>query len=345
MMRVEGLRFTHPGAEKATLDDVSLAVPEGSMTAIVGASGSGKSTLLRVISGLNRPEAGHVYVDEGRVDDLPPERRGLTMMFQKPHLFDHLSVLDNVAFAGDVAGVNRSDARAEAQRCLEMVRLPDMGRRRPRQLSGGQEQRVALARALAAKPHVLLLDEPFSALDTELRHDMHALLGQVRAELKPTIVMVTHDMAEAGLADDVAVLHDSKIAQHAPLAALFAEPASVQVARVIGGFSEVVGTCTDAHHTSALGAWPIRCADDGNSASRQSVMLVRREQVQVSADTAQGPIAGQVRSLTWAGSRQIARVAVGDGLEVAGEVSLGNTVSVGQQVTASIVGQPWCVDV
>ncbi|WP_311197797.1 ATP-binding cassette domain-containing protein [Ornithinimicrobium sp. INDO-MA30-4] len=243
-----------------------------------------------------------------------------------------------------MAGVNRSHARAEAQRCLEMVRLPDMGWRRPRQLSGGQEQRVALARALAAKPQVLLLDEPFSALDTELRHDMHTLLGQVRAELKPTIVMVTHDMAEAGLADDVAVLHASKIAQHAPLAVLFAEPASVQVARVMGGFSEVIGARAEAHHTSALGTWEIRCADSGAGVN-PSAMLVRREQVQISTDGTEGPIAGHVRSLTWAGSRQIARIAVGDALEVAGEVSLGNTVFVGQNVTASIVGQPWCVDV
>ena len=194
------------------------------MLAVLGPSGSGKTTLLRVAAGLEQPESGDVLLDGTSVLGVPPERRDLTVMFQKPHLFPHLSVLDNVAFADRLRGRSRSQSRAAAQRYLDLVHLGDLARRRPRQLSGGQEQRVALARALAANRRVMLLDEPFSALDTDLRTSMHQLLGEVRAALDPTIVMVTHDLDEAGLADRVAVLVEGRIEQFDTIPALYSGP-------------------------------------------------------------------------------------------------------------------------
>lgn len=314
-LQVTGLCFGHPDSKEPTLRDIDLWIEAGSMTSVVGASGSGKSSLLRLISGLNEPIEGDIQVGGRSVLGRPPEQRGITMMFQKPHLFEHLNVLDNVAFADTVAGVPKAKARANAQVCLDVVHLGEMGPRRTRQLSGGQEQRVALARALAARPEVLLLDEPFSSLDTELRASMHQLLGEVRAEMSPTIVMVTHDMSEAALGDKVAVLVDGTIAQHGALSELYAGPASASVARVLGGFTSVPGI-------------------DG---------LVRQERVQVMSDHntgSPGPKSWSavVTSLSWAGARQIAVVDLDapQSGQMTGEVALGESLVAGQRVRLAL---------
>ena len=202
---LEHLSFAHPGTTEYAVEDFSLRVPAGQMVALLGASGSGKSTLLRLVAGLEQASAGVVRINGVSAAGVAPERRGVTMMFQKPLLFPHLSVIDNVAFADRIAGRSRREARANAARYLDLVQLGDMADRRSRQLSGGQEQRVSLARALAARPAVLLLDEPFGALDTAVRASMYELLEEVRAMLDPTIVLVTHDLTEASLADRVAV--------------------------------------------------------------------------------------------------------------------------------------------
>lgn len=364
-LEVTGLTYAHPGAGRPTIADVDLRVGAGAMTAVVGPSGSGKTTVLRLVAGLLAPDAGEIAVAGASVLDRPPERRGMTMMFQKPHLFPHLNVLDNVAFAARVAGRPRAQARESAQRYLSLVHLGDLGRRRTRELSGGQEQRVALARALAAEPEVLLLDEPFSALDAELRASMHELLGEVRAALGPTIVMVTHDMSEAALADRVAVLIQGRIAQDDALAELYLAPATIEVARVLGGFSEVPGALDAGRHHSALGALSCRSGQDLEQPGQSPVdgtVLLRQESVCV-LPQADGPapadragaarrpsmtsVAGDVCGISWAGARQIATVRV-EGADngtatVRGEVPLGRTVRVGDRVQLSIDPDAWCL--
>ena len=178
------------------------------------------------------------------------------MMFQKPHLFPHLSVVDNVAFAPRLNGGGRREARAVARRYLELVHLAGLASRRTRELSGGQQQRVALARALAAERRVMLLDEPFSSLDAELRRAMHDLLQEVRAALEPTVMMVTHDLAEAALADTVAVLIGGSLQQVAPVADLYARPASLAVSRLVGDFNEIRGTVVDGRAPVLVGRGP-----------------------------------------------------------------------------------------
>ncbi len=365
-LEVTGLTYTHPGAGRPTIGDVDLRVEPGAMTAVVGPSGSGKTTVLRLIAGLLAPEGGEIAVAGRSVLDRPPERRGMTMMFQKPHLFPHLTVLDNVAFAARVAGRPRARARESAQRYLDLVHLGDLGSRRTRELSGGQEQRVALARALAAEPEVLLLDEPFSALDTELQASMHELLGEVRAALGPTIVMVTHDMTEAALADRVAVLIEGRLAQDDALAELYLGPAAIGVARVLGGFSEVPGTLDAGRHHSALGALSCRSGQDLEQPGQSPVaatLLLRQESVSVLPE-ADGParleragaarrrpsmttVAGVVSGISWVGARQIATVTVsaadGATATVRGEVPLGRTVRVGDRVQLSIDPDAWCL--
>lgn len=296
----------------ATLSGVSLAVPACSMVAVLGPSGSGKSTLLRVASGLVRPASGDVLVDGRSVLHTAPESRGMTMMFQKPLLFPHLDVLDNIAFPIRTAGLGRRPARAAAERFLSLVHLDGLGGRRSRDLSGGQEQRVALARALAAQPRVLLLDEPFSALDTELRSAMHGLLEEVRAILEPTVVMVTHDIGEAAIADAVAVLDQGHMAQHGTLDELYAAPASRAVARLLGGFNEVAGESTRRGITSPLGLLPL--SEDHPAPTGPVTVLVRQEDVVLSGqDDPAASGTGVVVRTTRQGPRWVAHVEMSQG--------------------------------
>ncbi len=264
------------GDERPTLADVSLDVRASEMIAVLGPSGSGKSTLLRVVAGLEPATSGDVLLDGVSMLGVPPERRDLTVMFQKPLLFPHLSVLDNVAFADRLRGRSRSQRRAAAQRYLDLVELGDLSRRRAGQLSGGQEQRVALARALAARPRVMLLDEPFSALDTALRSSMHQLLAEVRAALDPTVVMVTHDLDEAAMAERVAVLVAGRIEQFDRVQALYTTPRTLAVARLVGGFNELPGTVRSGVHHSPLGTFAV---PPSAQVAGPSILLARKERL------------------------------------------------------------------
>lgn len=187
MSNLELRTVTHryAGTDRDALSQVSVTVPEGHMVSVVGPSASGKTTLLRVAAGLQRPGSGRVRMDDTDVTGLPTERRDLTVMFQQPHLFEHLDAAGNVGFAPRISGSSRREARRCAERYLRLVQLDGYGGRSVSALSGGQQQRVALARALAAERGVMLLDEPFSSLDRELRTSMHDLLGEVRAALSP----------------------------------------------------------------------------------------------------------------------------------------------------------------
>lgn len=300
-LRLSSITHRHPGSDEPALADVDLEVQNGQMVAVLGPSGSGKTTLLRVVAGLARPEAGDVLLDGTSVLSVPPERRDLTVMFQQPHLFPHLSVLDNVAFAGRLRGESRSQSRAAAARYLDLVHLGDLGRRRPRHLSGGQEQRVALARALAANRGIMLLDEPFSALDTDLRTSMHQLLGEVRAALDPTIVIVTHDLEEAGLADRVAVLVEGRIEQFGAAQELYTEPRTLAVARLVGGFNELPGSVRSGVHHSSLGAFTL--PGDAEVVG-PAILLVRKERLGLTGVDERPSATGRVVQVRQAGPHQ-----------------------------------------
>lgn len=333
-LRLDGVTFRHPGSARPALDGVDLEVRTGEMVAVLGPSGSGKTTLLRVAAGLETPESGDVLLDGTSVLDDLPERRDVTVMFQKPHIFPHLDVRDNVAFADRVRGLGRRERHVAARRYLDLVHLGDLARRRPHQLSGGQEQRVALARALAAERRVMLLDEPFSSLDTGLRRSMHELLGEVRAALSPTIVMVTHDLEEAGLAERVAVLVDGRIEQQAPVAALYARPASLAVSRLVGGFNELPGTVNGEVHLSALGALSLQ---SGCPAQGRAVALLRKEHVVLLPAAAEG-VAGRVVDVRQAGPRQDVLVELQDepATRVLVEAALGTSGVVGERVVLGV---------
>jgi sulfate transport system ATP-binding protein len=217
------------------LDDVSVDVPTGSLTALLGPSGSGKSTLLRVIAGLEQPDAGEVWLDGGEVTRRPPQARGVGFVFQHYAAFKHMTVWDNVAFGLEIRHRPRAEVRRRVSELLELVQLSGFARRYPAQLSGGQRQRMGLARALAIDPKVLLLDEPFGALDARVRKELRAWLRRLHDETHTTTVIVTHDQEEAmDVADHVVVMNGGRIEQVAPPRELYDSPANEFVMSFVG---------------------------------------------------------------------------------------------------------------
>src|SRR5213076_1956962 len=196
------------------LHDVSVVIPEGSLTALLGPSGSGKSTLLRVIAGLEQPEAGQVLISGEDVTNRPARARGVWMVFQHYAAFKHMTVWDNVAFGLTVQKRPRAEIKERVRELLELVQLEGLAKRYPAQLSGGQRQRMALARALAVEPSVLLLDEPFGALDARVRKELRVWLRRLHEEVHVTTIFVTHDQEEAmDVAEQIVVMNDGRIEQ------------------------------------------------------------------------------------------------------------------------------------
>ncbi|MEO6200417.1 MAG: ABC transporter ATP-binding protein [Cryobacterium sp.] len=321
----------------AALAGVTLDVAAGSCTAILGPSGSGKSTIIRVIAGLEEVSGGIVRVDGVDVAGIASEQRGIGMVFQRPLLFPHLSVLDNVAFSQRVGGASRADSRRHAQHYLDLVHLGGFGTRSVRELSGGQEQRVAIARALAAAPRVLLLDEPFSALDPALREDMHQLLDDVRAALSPTIILVTHDRDEASaVADRIAVIQNGELLQHDTVDHLYNRPVSTRVSRLMGGLNEIVGRVQGGTHVSPLGHVPV----SPGTPDGPGVLVIRHEAIEVSPCTEAEPptsgVVGHVSRVRRFGPRRMVSVTFGDGVEVQAALPPGDAVQDGGRVALTL---------
>jgi sulfate transport system ATP-binding protein len=217
------------------LDDVSVDVATGSLTALLGPSGSGKSTLLRVIAGLERPDRGMVSIAGADVTGRPPQDRGVGFVFQHYAAFKHMTVWDNVAFGLTIRRRPRAEIRTRVTELLELVQLDGLARRYPSQLSGGQRQRMGLARALAVDPAVLLLDEPFGALDARVRKELRSWLRRLHEETHTTTVIVTHDQEEAmEVADEVVVMNRGRVEQVAGPVDLYEHPASEFVMTFVG---------------------------------------------------------------------------------------------------------------
>ncbi len=198
----------------AALDDVTVEVPDGSLTALLGPSGSGKSTLLRVIGGLDRPDSGTITIGGVDVTKLPAHKRGIGFVFQHYAAFKHMTVRKNIAFGLDIRKRPKAETRKRVDELLELVQLDGFADRYPAQLSGGQRQRMALARALAIEPEVLLLDEPFGALDANVRKDLRAWLRRLHDEMHVTTVFVTHDQEEAmEVSDRIVIVNHGKVEQ------------------------------------------------------------------------------------------------------------------------------------
>src|SRR5580658_748406 len=233
---VELVAVTKRYGATVAVNDVSLRIPHASYCCLLGPSGCGKTSTLRMIAGHEAISDGDILIRDRNVTDLPPARRGTSMMFQSYALFPHLSCLDNVAFSLKMRGVGKTERHKQAREFLDLVEMGDFANRLPAQLSGGQQQRVALARSLITEPQVLLLDEPLSALDPFLRVRMREELKRLQRELGISFIHVTHSQEEAmALADLMVVMEDGHIRQAAAPRAIFEEPASAFIARFIGG--------------------------------------------------------------------------------------------------------------
>jgi putative spermidine/putrescine transport system ATP-binding protein len=251
---LDQLRKSYPGASPAALHGLDLSVTSGSLTALLGPSGSGKTTTMKLIAGLIAPDGGDIRLGDRSIRHLPPERRGVAMVFQNPLLFPHLTVAENVGFGLRMRGLPADRIAASVGQMLDRVRLTDLARRKPVQLSGGQAQRVALARALILRPEVLLLDEPMSSLDPGLRDEMRQLIRALQRETGITMIVVTHDQAEAvALADQIALLLEGRLAQHDLPETFYTRPATEAVARFFGGVNFIRGQARSGQFECDLG--------------------------------------------------------------------------------------------
>ncbi len=245
--------ITVTGANKrygdfAALDNVDFVVPAGSLTALLGPSGSGKSTLLRSIAGLDLPDSGTITINGRDVTDVPPQKRGIGFVFQHYAAFKHLTVRENVAFGLKIRRKPKAKIKEKVDNLLEVVGLAGFQRRYPSQLSGGQRQRMALARALAVDPEVLLLDEPFGALDAKVRKELRQGLREIHDRTGITTVFVTHDQVEAiDVADRIAVLNKGRIEQVGSPNDVYDSPANAFVMSFLGAVSSLNGALVRPH--------------------------------------------------------------------------------------------------
>jgi sulfate transport system ATP-binding protein len=247
-MRIDAQSISKQFGEFRALDDVTIEVTEGSLTALLGPSGSGKSTLLRIIAGLETPDTGAVLLDGADVTAARPQQRGIGFVFQHYAAFTHMTVRENVAFGLRIRKRPRDEVRSRVDELLALVGLTAWGGQRPAQLSGGQRQRMALARALAVEPRVLLLDEPFGALDANVRAELRSWLRRLHDEQGVTTVLVTHDQEEAmEVADRIAVMHEGRIEQVGSPREVYDKPATEFVMGFLGPVSRIDGRLVRPH--------------------------------------------------------------------------------------------------
>ena len=297
---LQALRCTF--GEVTAVDGVDLHVPAGSLHFLLGPSGCGKTTVLRMIAGFQEPASGRVFFGERDVTHLPAERRNAGMVFQGYALWPHMTVEANVAFGLDVRRVPAAEKRARVRQALEMVRMGALAARRPNELSGGQQQRVALARAIAFRPEVLLLDEPLSNLDAQLRMEMRGEIRRICGELRMTAVYVTHDRQEAlSLADGIVVMREGRVEQQGSARELYGRPRNRFVAAFMGETNLVAGrvvAADDAGCVVETAAGRFESATGGRSVGQSVTLSVRPESLRIAPA---GAVEGRCRESVYLG--------------------------------------------
>ncbi|MFE6967629.1 ABC transporter ATP-binding protein [Agromyces sp. NPDC057679] len=292
LLHVHGVRAVY--GDTVALHDVSLDIAHNEFFALLGPSGCGKTTLLRSIAGFETPAAGRIEIDGDDLLQMPPHKRPVNMMFQSYALFPHLSVEKNVAYGLEAEGVGRAETAARVAEVMDVVGLGQLAKRRPGQLSGGQRQRVALARAIVKRPKLLLLDEPLSALDRQVRASMQLELKRLQHEVGLTFVVVTHDQEEAmSMADRIAVLRDGRLEQLATPQELYANPATRFVASFIGSANLLDGVVRGGR-VEVPGVGAVEVAPHGLADGAAATAVVRPEDVELTGDAATAVLRGEV---------------------------------------------------
>jgi putative spermidine/putrescine transport system ATP-binding protein len=280
---ISNLRRTF--GEVVALDSFSLDIKPGELVTLLGPSGCGKTTALRMVAGLDVPDSGLIEINGNAINDLPPSKRNMGMVFQAYSLFPNMTAIENVEFGLRVRGIDKAKRRKRAEEMIELVDLGKQSHRFPNQMSGGQQQRVALARALAIEPNVLLLDEPLSALDAKVRTHLRDQIRRVQQEVGITTLFVTHDQEEAmAISDRVGVMNKGNLEQLDKPDILYSNPASAFVATFVGAMNRVPGKLIDAGSVEVLGK-KISVANSSHGlASGSSVnVMIRPEQFSISS--------------------------------------------------------------
>lgn len=333
-MRVRLHNVTKRFGPTVALQDVTLAVNDGELMVLVGPSGCGKTTILRLIAGFEDPDAGDVLFDDQSVVAVPPERRGVGLVFQNYALFPHMNVFKNVAYGLKFTKLP-GNPQQRVRELLELVGLAGLEHRMPSELSAGQQQRVALARAVAPHPKTLLLDEPLSALDAKLRERLRIEIKNIQRTLKITTLYVTHDQEEAlAVADSVAVMSVGCIEQIGSPREVYYTPATEFVARFIGRgnlLDAQVVRCDGDSAQLSIGNSSIRARLVGGEVGQPVTVLVRPESIRLN-QPAENVLKGVIRGLEFAGDALWLHIETADGVLVVKADTFGNTLNEGQTV-------------
>ena len=323
----------HSYGDTRALDDVSLDIGENEFFALLGPSGCGKTTLLRSIAGFEHPHEGDIVLDGESLLTKPAHKRPINLMFQSYALFPHMTVERNIAYGLESEHHTPAEVKRRVGEVLDTVGLSSLARRKPSALSGGQRQRVALARAIVKRPRLLLLDEPLSALDRQVRGDMQLELKRLQHEVGLTFVVVTHDQEEAmSMADRIAVLDHGRVRQVDTPARLYSEPADLFVASFIGSSTKFTGTLTDTGLDIAMG---VIKGDHAGVAGDPGVLIIRPEDVSFTEGTG-GRVEGVVVDTTFHGGSTTVRVELdGDLGVISGTVHADDTPQRGARLAAN----------
>lgn len=343
-MSIELKHVSKNFGHEQVVKDVSLTIEPGELFVLLGASGSGKSTLLRMIAGLSETDGGTIHLNDRDVTHLSPQKREIGFVFQNYSLFQHLTAAQNIAFGLDVKKVSKSEKEQRVRELLELIELPEYGNRRPAQLSGGQQQRIALARALAPNPDVLLLDEPFGALDVKIRSQLRQNLRRIQQHLKITTILVTHDQDEAfELADRIGLIESGQLREIGLPDELYRKPSHHYTATFLGQVNLMRGTCNGTYlHVNDI-KLPIPA--EGQHLSGQAVdVMTRPESIFLTRrlDDQHGHVLGRgtVISMAFAGAMERVLVRLEDGIELQVLMNLNRTheldLHLGAEVWASI---------
>lgn len=324
------------------VDGISLEVPRGAFVTFLGSSGCGKTTTLRMIGGFEHPDSGEIYIQGKPMGTTPPHARDTSMVFQSYALFPHMTVRENIAFGLQERKVKKSEVKERVQRMLDLIELPHLGDRKPKQLSGGQQQRVALARSLIIEPTVLLLDEPLGALDLKLRKQMQIELKRIQRQVGITFIYVTHDQEEAlTMSDRIVVMADGKVEQEGSAEDIFDRPASRFVAEFMGA-GNVIPVQVESHDATSTAvqfggrriAIPGPLPGGGGDVS----LVIRPEKIRLDSDDGwQGAVVERV----FKGSMMSYRVELADGTSMLADVAHDDTAhrhNIGDPVTLNFRG-------
>jgi len=313
-LKISNLMKSFPGMDRPAVNNVDLDIKTGELVAFLGPSGCGKTTILKMITGLFQPDSGDITLDNESLLPIATEKRGVVMVFQNYLLFPYMNVNENVGFALKMKGIAKDEIDKKVKDMLELVKLPDIGNRKPKQLSGGQQQRVALARALISKPKLLLLDEPLSNLDAHLRDEMRELIVTIQQKLDVTTVFVTHDQEEAVLlADKVALIFDGELQSYASPKEYYESPTNERAARFFGGVNFLKATINKSNIDTEIGSIKYT-QKNKNELLNNHQLTIRPENIEISKTNIfkENYFSGIVSSIIFSGTNTRYKIKIKD---------------------------------